>query len=477
MTSEEIKNLSIEETKSGLFAREITAKEIAETYIAEARKGNEEINAFITITEEAAIEAAERIDRKIESKEELGALAGTTFAIKDNLLFEGERCTAGSKILSDYVASYDATVIKKLKEADAIIVGKANLDEFAMGSSTENSAFGTVKNPADKERVPGGSSGGSAASVAAKMSLSALGTDTGGSIRLPAGFCGAVGMKPTYGRVSRFGAIAMASSLDQIGPFARTVREAEKVYDVIKGADHHDSTSIDVGESQLPIGTPSAITIGLPNEFFVKGSMDQETGKALDETIAYYSKLGFKIKEVNLPYSKYALPSYYIVMFAEVSTNLARYDGIRYSRGSDNTDDLLSIYLETRGKGFGAEVKRRALLGAFVLSAGYYDAYYAKAQKVRQLIKQDFINAFNEADVILAPASPTLPFKIGEKSEDPVAMYMSDIFTVPVNLAGIPAMTIPVKGREGKLPVGFQLMGKHWHEGDLFELGRAYEEN
>ncbi len=475
MTAEEIKNLSISETRNSLESHAVTAKELTEAYIAEAKKENGKINAFITITEEGALEAAARIDRKIENNEELGALAGTTFAIKDNLLVEGERCTAGSKILSDYVASYDATVIKKLKEADAIFVGKANLDEFAMGSSTENSAFGTVKNPLDTERVPGGSSGGSGASVAAKMSLSALGTDTGGSIRLPAAFCGTVGMKPTYGRVSRFGAIAMASSLDQIGPFARTVREAEQVYNVIKGLDIHDSTSRDLPESQMPIGDPSSITIGLPNEFFVKGALDEETGKALEETIDHYSKLGFKMKEINLPHSKYALPCYYIVMFAEVSTNLARYDGIRYSRGSDNTDDLLSVYIETRGKGFGAEVKRRALLGAFVLSAGYYDAYYTKAQKVRQLIRQDFTNAFNEVDVILAPASPTLPFKIGEKSDDPVAMYMSDIFTVPVNLAGIPAMTIPVKGREGKLPVGFQLMGKHWHDTDLFQLGKCYE--
>jgi len=282
-------------------------------------------------------------------------------------------------------------------------------------------------------------------------------------------------MKPTYGRVSRFGAIAMASSLDQIGPFAKTAEDAQAIYDVLKGKDRYDATSRDMAESQLPLSDMSSITIGLPEEYFVSGSLDEETGKAIEDTINEFRSSGAKIKKISLPHSKYALSAYYIIMFAEVSTNLAKFDGIRYSRGGSEGGDLLDIYLSTRGEGFGEEVKRRILMGTFVLSAGYYDAYYAKAQKVRQLIRKDFIDAFNDVDVILAPTSPTVPFKFGEKTDDPMTMYLSDIFTVPVNLAGIPAISIPVRGRGDKLPVGFQLMGKHWRDNDLFELGKYYE--
>jgi aspartyl-tRNA(Asn)/glutamyl-tRNA(Gln) amidotransferase subunit A len=421
------------------------------------------------------LDRASEIDGKISEGEDIGPLGGVPMAIKDNILIKGEICTAGSKILKNYEAAYDATVISKLKNAGAVFMGKANLDEFAMGSSTENSAYGPTKNPRDIERVPGGSSGGSAAAVAADMALGAIGSDTGGSIRLPASFCGVCGMKPTYGRVSRFGAIAMASSLDQIGPFAKTVEDAQAIYDVLKGKDRYDATSRDMAESQLPLGDMSSITIGLPEEYFVSGSLDEETGKAIEDTINEFRSSGAKIKKISLPHSKYALSAYYIIMFAEVSTNLAKFDGIRYSRGGSEGGDLLDIYLSTRGEGFGEEVKRRILMGTFVLSAGYYDAYYAKAQKVRQLIRKDFIDAFNDVDVILAPTSPTVPFKFGEKTDDPMTMYLSDIFTVPVNLAGIPAISIPVRGRGDKLPVGFQLMGKHWRDNDLFELGKYYE--
>ena len=469
------KTLNIKSARDGIIAGHFTAEELAMEYLAEAEAKNPEINAYISINREKAIAAAKKIDKEIKEGGEAGSLCGVPLAIKDNILIEGGICTAGSKLLKDYTAAYDATVIKKLKNAGAVIIGKTNLDEFAMGSSNENSAFGSVKNPIDIERVPGGSSGGSAAAVAAGMALGALGSDTGGSIRLPAGFCGVVGMKPTYGRVSRFGVMAMASSLDQIGPFGKSVADAESIYAVIKGEDKMDATSKDAAESQIAIENPGSITIGIPKELFAKEGMDKETVEAMEETINFFRSSGMKIKEVSLPHSKYALSVYYIIMFAEVSTNLAKFDGIRYSRAKDATDSLLEIYTKTRGEGFGEEVKRRVLLGTFVLSAGYYDAYYAKAQKVKQLIREDFTKAFAEVDVLLSPVSPTVPFKLGEKTDDPIKMYLSDILTIPVNLAGLPAISIPARGREGKLPVGFQLIGKRWHDSDLFGFGKFYE--
>ncbi|MFA4999362.1 MAG: Asp-tRNA(Asn)/Glu-tRNA(Gln) amidotransferase subunit GatA [Parcubacteria group bacterium] len=467
--------LTIKDAVKGIASHELTAGELIGVYLNKAEEKNPELNAFISIRKEKAVQEAKKIDEEIKSGKEAGPLCGVPLAIKDNILIEGETCTSGSQLLKDYVSAYDATVIKKLRNAGAVIIGKTNMDEFAMGSSTENSAFGIVKNPIDLERVPGGSSGGSAAAVAADMALGALGSDTGGSIRLPACFCGVVGMKPTYGRVSRFGLMAMASSLDQIGPFGKTVADAEEIYSVIKGKDERDATSRDAAESQINIGDPSSITIGLPKEFFLEGGLDKETSKAIDETIQAFRSSGMKIKEISLPHVKYALSTYYIIVYAEASTNLARFDGIRYSRGGDRDDTLLEIYMKTRGEGFGDEVKRRILLGTFVLSAGYYDAYYAKAQKVRQLIREDFVKSFADVDVILSPVSPTVPFKLGEKTNDPMKMYLSDVFTLPVNLAGLPAISIPVKGREGELPVGLQLIGKHWHDSDLFKLGRFYE--
>jgi aspartyl-tRNA(Asn)/glutamyl-tRNA(Gln) amidotransferase subunit A len=467
--------LTIKSLREGIISGEFSAEEVTEDYLRESEKKNKDINAYISINRDSAILAAKKIDEEIKSGKEARVLCGVPLAIKDNILIEGGVCTSGSKILKDYISAYDATVIKKLKDAGAVIIGKANMDEFAMGSSTENSAYGPTKNPRDLSRVPGGSSGGSAAAVAANMALGALGSDTGGSIRLPAGFCGVVGMKPTYGRVSRFGLMAMASTLDQIGPFGKTVADAEEIYSVIQGKDKMDATSRDAAESQLMLGDAGSITIGVPKEFFSGHGMDKDTAKAMEETINVFRQSGMKIKEVTLPNSKYALATYYIIMFAEVSTNLARLDGIRYCRGGDIDDDLLQIYMKTRGVGFGDETKRRIILGTFVLSGGYYDAYYAKAQKVRQLIREDFVKAFADADVLLSPVSPTVPFKIGEKADDPIQMYLSDILTIPVNLAGLPAISIPVKGREGKLPVGFQLIGKRWRDADLFKLGKFYE--
>ncbi|MDD5098990.1 MAG: Asp-tRNA(Asn)/Glu-tRNA(Gln) amidotransferase subunit GatA [Candidatus Colwellbacteria bacterium] len=469
------KTLDIKAVRDGISQKLFSAEEIAKEFIREAEEKNPEINAFISINKEEALEGARKTDKDIESGLPAGPLCGVPMAIKDNILIEGETCTAASKLLKDYTASYSATVIEKLKEAGATIIGKTNLDEFAMGSSTENSAFGVTRNPIDTSRVPGGSSGGSAAAVSANMALGALGSDTGGSIRLPASFCGVVGMKPTYGRVSRFGVMAMASSLDQIGPFGKSVSDAEEIYSVIKGQDKRDSTSKNALESKISLDDPSAISIGIPEELFPTDGLDKETAEAMDEVVNSFRSLGMNIKSVSLPSVKYALSVYYIVTCAEVSTNMARFDGIRYSRTDETYNNLRDIYEKTRGVGFGDEVKRRILLGTFVLSAGYYDAYYGKAQKVRRLIKDDFEKAFESVDVLLCPTSPTVPFKFGEKTDDPMQMYLSDIFTVPVNLAGLPAITIPTKGREGKLPVGFQLIGKQWRDNDLFEIGKFYE--
>ncbi len=471
-----INNLSIKDAILGITTRRFTSEELIGEHFKIIEEKNSEINALLAVNKESALRQAREIDQQIKDGKDAGVLCGVPVTIKDNILIEGAVCTAGSKLLKNYVAAYDATVIKKLKNAGAIIVGKANMDEFAMGSSNETSAFGAVKNPRDKDRVAGGSSGGSAASVAAGMAMGSLGSDTGGSIRLPAGFCGIVGMKPTYGRVSRFGLISMASSLDQIGPFGKTTADAEAIYEIIKGEDIYDSTSRNMRDNRIEIDNPSAITIGIPQEFFSSEGMDVETETAINEVMRDFRRAGIKIKEISLPYSKYALSVYYIIMFAEVSTNLARFDGIRYARGENNSDNLLDIYMSTRGDGFGEEVKRRILLGTFVLSSGHYDAYYAKAQKVRRLIQEDFLRAFNDVDLIMSPISPTLPFKFGEKTSDPIQMYLSDIFTMPVNLAGLPAISIPVKGRENKLPVGFQLISKHWHDASLFQMGKFYEQ-
>jgi len=393
------------------------------------------------------------------------------------MMVEGMPCTAASKILADYKAPYNATVVEKINNEGGIILGKTNLDEFAMGSSTENSAFGPTRNPHDLTRVPGGSSGGSAAAVAGGLSVFSLGSDTGGSIRLPASFCGVVGLKPTYGAVSRYGLIAFASSLDQIGPMAKTVEDCQIIFDVIKGKDKMDSTSVDMSKMQKSEEGRGNIKIGIPKEYFVKG-IDPQVEQAIKRAIKTYEERGIKIEEISLPHAEYALSCYYIIAPSEASTNLARYDGIKYgySKRQDEAQDLLDVYLKSRGEGFGEEVRRRIMLGTYALSAGYYDAYYLKAQKVRALIKNDFEKVFKKVDAIFAPVSPFLPFKIGEKIKDPLSMYLVDIYTVSVNLAGLPALSLPV-GKVGELPVGLQIIGKPFEEDKIFKIGKLYEGN
>jgi len=473
-------DLTIKKFHEGLLNKEFTAAEIVKAYFEFLKKKDEEIGAYLSLCEEDAFLQAEKADLKIAKNEPLSMLGGVPLAIKDNILIDGHLATAGSKILENYKAVYDATVITKLKSANAVFLGKTNLDEFAMGSSTENSGFKITKNPHNLERVPGGSSGGSAAAVADNMALAALGSDTGGSIRQPASFCGVVGLKPTYGAVSRHGLIAMASSLDQIGPFTKTVEDAAILFETIAGKDQFDATSADInyGDELLnpKLEDVKKLTIGLPEEYFIPG-LAPDVLKAVETAIEQFKSLGIKFKKISLPHTKYAISCYYIIMPAEVSTNLARFDGIRYGGLQDKKrgeKTLLELYKRSKSEGFGAEVKRRIVLGTFVLSSGYYDAYYAKAQKVRALMKQDFAEAFKEVDVILAPVTPTKAFKIGEKTNDPLSMYLSDIFTIPVNMAGLPAVSIPVKG-EIRLPVGFQLIGRHWREADILGLGQYYE--
>ena len=474
-------SLTIKKFHDGLLKKEFTALEMAQEFFSWIGKRDKEIGAYLYLSKDLAMRQAEAVDLKIAKDEPIGMLAGAPLAFKDNMLIEGLPTTAGSKILKDYIAAYDATVIKKLKNAGAVFLGKTNQDEFAMGSSTENSAYQLTKNPHDVTRVPGGSSGGSAAAVAAHMALAALGSDTGGSIRQPAGFCGTVGLKPTYGAVSRSGLIAMASSLDQIGPLTKTVEDAAILFKEISGKDKMDATSVETkyglpgqGDELLnpDLEKIKKLKIGIPDEYFIEG-LDKEVGVKVEEAIKSLQSLGLQTKKISLPHTKYALSCYYIVMPAEVSSNLERFDGIRYGTRYP-AENLLELYKKNREIGFGAEPKRRILLGTFVLSSGYYDAYYAKAQKVRRLIADDFENAFKEVDVILTPVTPTTAFKIGEKVNDPLSMYLSDIFTIPANLAGIPAVSIPVKGNTG-LPVGFQLMGRHWREADILGIGQYYE--
>ncbi len=467
-------DLTIGTIRQGLLAKEFRALELVQDYFKFIREKDRSIGAFLRLNEEEALRAAEETDLAIAKDEPIPPLSGVPVALKDNMLMEGGITTAGSRILETYRGAYDATVVRKLREAKAVIVGKTNLDEFAMGSSTENSAFQRTVNPHDPERVPGGSSGGSAAAVASHMAVAALGSDTGGSIRQPASLCGVVGMKPTYGSVSRYGLIAMSSSLDQIGPLAKTVEDAALLYDAIRGYDPHDATSVHAKEEPAPAFEElRKLTIGLPEEYFA-GGLEAETEAAVAAAIEKFKTLGVSVKKVSLPHTKYALSCYYIIMPAEVSANLARFDGIRYGTRPESAKDLLDIYTRTRGEGFGPEVERRIILGTFVLSSGYYDAYYAKAQKVRALIAQDFENAFREVDVLLTPVSPTRAFKFGEKTDDPLKMYLSDIFTIPVNLAGLPGISIPAD-RSLPLPVGFQLIGRPFREADILGLGKLYE--
>jgi len=469
-----LNKLTIKQAHQGLLKKAFSAVELTEAVLNQIKRRDKDIYAYLLLTEELALSQAKRIDKKIANKEKIGLLAGIPVAVKDIILVEGVRCTAGSKILENYIAPYDATVIKKLKQAGTVIVGKTNLDEFAMGSSTENSAFGLTKNPHDLERVPGGSSGGSAAALASDQCIYALGSDTGGSIRQPASFCGVVGLKPTYGRISRYGLIAFASSLDQIGLMAKTAEDAQIVFETIKGKDEMDSTSLNPSSEKAKVKFQiKDLKIGLPKEYFIKG-IDPAVEKLVKKAISQYEKMGAKVMEVSLPHTEYALAVYYIIQPAEASANLARYDGIKYGL-SKEANDLLGVYLQTRQKGFGDEVRRRIILGTYTLSAGYYEAYYLKAQKVRTLIKEDFIKAFEKVDVLMGPVAPTTAFKLGEKINDPVAMYLADIYTVAINLAGLPGISIPC-GKVGKLPVGLQIIGQQFDDEKIIKIAQAYED-
>jgi aspartyl-tRNA(Asn)/glutamyl-tRNA(Gln) amidotransferase subunit A len=468
----EPENMTIEKIHKGLIKKEFSAKELVKFYLDKIKK-EKDLNDFLAVTDKLALEQAEKIDDKISRREKVEKLEGIPIALKDNMLVQGYKATAGSKILENYIAPYDATVVEKLKAAGAIIIGKTNMDEFAMGSSTENSAFGTVKNPIDKERVPGGSSGGSAAAVRAGHCVAALGSDTGGSIREPASFCGVIGFKPSYGMVSRYGLIAMASSLDQIGPFAKKVEDIKTIFNAIKGRDDFDSTTIDSGQINGKSEFQN-MRIGVPKEYFGEG-IDKGVKEAIEKTINKFVNLGFEVREISLPYTEYALAVYYIIAPAEISANLARYDGIKYGF-SAKQKSLLDNYLKTRAKGLGEEVRRRIMLGAYVLSAGYRDAYYNKAQKVRAMIVDDFKNVFSSGDCVdfvLAPTTPTTAFKIGEK-KDPLAMYLSDIYTVPASLAGLPAISLPC-GEVGKLPIGLQIIGPQFKDNLVLEIAQAFE--
>jgi len=472
----EFYNFTIKEAHEKLVKKEISSVELTKNYLEQIKEKDSKIDAFLEVSSDLAMRQAEEVDKKIKNKEEVSFLAGIPVAIKDNILVEGVKCTAASKILENYVAPYDATVTKKLKEKDCVILGKTNMDEFAMGGSTETSAYKKTKNPNDLERVPGGSSGGSAASVAANECVYSLGSDTGGSIRQPASFCGVVGLKPTYGSVSRYGLMAMASSLDQIGPLTKTVEDSKIVFDAIKGKDKLDSTSVDIqSQSQLAIKTLNNLRVGLPKEYFLKGVIDPEVEKIIKEAVKKYEGMGVKFEEISLPNTEHALAVYYIIMPSEVSANLARYDGIKYGFSTANqepkTGNLLDVYLQSREQGFGEEAIRRIILGTYALSSGYYDAYYLKAQKVRTLIKNDFENSFKKVDFIMTPVSPFPAFKIGEKIQDPLSMYLSDIFTVSVNLAGLPAISIPC-GKVGKLPVGLQIIGPAFSEEGILNIAQ-----
>lgn len=457
--------------------REMSFSDLAEGYLKMIKEKDGQLHAFLSVDEDGVRRLAKRAD------EQSGAgkgrpLFGIPYAVKDNMLVKDAPCTAASRILENYKAPYNATVIDRLQKEGAIVLGKTNLDEFAMGSSTENSAFGPTRNPIDHSRVPGGSSGGSAAAVAAGLAAFALGSDTGGSIRQPAAFCGIVGFKPTYGAVSRHGLIAMASSLDQIGTLTHTVADAQIVFEYIRGKDEMDATSHDINPPQNK--KPHEIVIGIPKEYFAEG-LDSRVKEKVQEAIEVYKKMGATVKDISLPHTSYGLAVYYILMPSEVSSNLARYDGMRYGRHATSVDepDLLGQYLRARREGFGPEVRRRIMLGTYTLSAGYYDAYYLKAQKVRTLITQEFARAFGGVDVVMSPTTPTPPFKFGEKTKDSLSMYLSDMYTVGVNLAGLPSISIPVgsiKEDPVDLPVGLQIIGPQNEDVLVLEVASWYEE-
>jgi len=471
LTAHEIINL--------IRKKKITAYEVMQDIFNQINKVENSIKAFLVLNREEALKQAKEIDIKVKNGEEIPPLAGVAVAIKDIIATRGTETTCGSKILKGFIPPYNATVINRLREAGAITIGKTNMDEFAMGSSTENSAFFSTRNPWDLERVPGGSSGGSASAVVADETHIALGTDTGGSIRQPASFCGIVGLKPTYGRVSRYGLIAFASSFDQIGTLTKDVEDTALVMNIISGQDHKDSTSANL---KVPDYLKSCregvkgLKIGVPKEYFVKG-LDPEVKLAIDNAVKLFEKLGAKIEKVSLPHTEYALPAYYLIATAEASSNLARYDGVQYGYRAEEYEDLSSMYQKTRSEGFGSEVKRRIMLGTYALSSGYYDAYYLKAQKVRTLIREDFGKAFSKYDILITPTSPTPAFKLKEKVSDPLTMYLSDIYTIPINLAGIPAISLNCGYSKNNLPIGLQIIGKPFDEETIIRAAFNFEQN
>lgn len=470
--TKEFATMSVEKMRKGLDEGTFTSVELTEYFLKQSKAKNKDINAYLELYDDA-IESAKKADERIK-KGDVATLTGIPIALKDNILMTGKRASAGSKILEEHVATYDAFVVEKLKKEGAVVLGRTNLDEFAMGSSTENSAFGVVKNPHDFSRVAGGSSGGSAAAVAMGGAPVSLGSDTGGSIREPASFCGIVGLKPTYGSVSRSGLIALGSSLDVIGPFGKTVRDCELVFEVIKGKDPKDSTTIDENTYPKP-QLKRKMTIGVPRDFIGNG-VSSDVLEYFENTLKKLKQEGHTIKDISLPYMKYSLAAYYVIMPAEASTNLARFDGMRYGLSSEG-NTLLEVYKKSRAKGFGEETRRRILLGTYVLSSGYYDAYYGRATTVRKMIADEFKNAFKSVDAIATPTVPTPAFKIGEKA-DPVSMYLADIFTVPANIAGIPGISLPVgviERNKKQLPVGVQLLAPHSGENILFKLGTEIE--
>jgi len=475
----ELLNRSLRELHTLIKRKELKPSELVEAVLKRIEETEEKLNAYITVTDEKARRKAKLADEELTklSEDEVPELFGIPLSIKDNINVENVRMTCASKILENFISPYDATVVKRLREKGAIFVGKNNLDEFAMGSSTETSYFGPTKNPWDLERVPGGSSGGSAAAVSARSALASLGSDTGGSIRQPAAFCGVVGLKPTYGRVSRYGLTAFASSLDQIGPITKTVEDAAYLLNIISGQDSKDATS-----AKIPVpnflealnGEVKGLKAGLPKEYFVEG-VDPEVKENVLKVAELLEKSGVSVEEVSLPNTKYAVETYYIIAPAEASSNLGRYDGVRYTYRAKDYKDLIDMYCKTRAEGFGDEVKRRIMIGTYTLSAGYYDAYYLKAQKVRTLIYQGFQNAFEKVDFLITPVTPETAFKIGEKTDDPIKMYLSDIFTIAVNLAGLPGISVPCGFDSKGLPVGVQFIGKAFDEETILKVADFVE--
>ena len=475
----ELPFLTIKEASDLIKGKELSPVELTQSVLDRIQDKDEKLNTYITVLSEKALESARKAEEEISKGTYLGPLHGIPLGLKDIFITKNITTTCGSKMLENFIPPYDATVTQKLLDSGAVILGKNNMDEFAMGSSTETSYFGPTANPWDLERVPGGSSGGSASATAASLCLGSVGTDTGGSIRQPAALCGVVGMKPTYGRVSRFGMIAFASSLDQAGPITKTVEDTALILNAISGPDPRDSTCVNIPVPDYALSLKDDIKglkIGIPKEYFVDG-MDKEVEDAAKKAISMIEDLGAEVMEISLPHTEYAVLTYYIIAPSEASSNLARYDGVKYGFRAADAESLRDMYFKTRAQGFGDEVKRRIMLGTYALSSGYYDAYYLKAQRVRTLIKNDFEEAFKKVDAIMAPTTPEVAFKIGEKTQDPIKMYLSDVLTIPCNIAGLPGISVPCGFSTGGLPIGIQVLGKPFDEGTVIQVAHAYEQH